>query len=116
LLRNSPPVIEPKVYYLVHKIPPLDPILSQMNPVLRLISYFFRYVSVLSYPLHAGLSSFFSLLMQNAFLISSMRSTCPVLLICLDFHPKQYFIKGKAVPLHAMEAHGVRGGEAPTHS
>jgi hypothetical protein len=24
--------------------------------------------------------------------------------------------KSKAVPLHAMEAHGVRGGTAPTHS
>jgi hypothetical protein len=24
--------------------------------------------------------------------------------------------KSKAVPLHAMEAHGVRGGIAPTHS
>jgi hypothetical protein len=24
--------------------------------------------------------------------------------------------KGKAVPLHAMEAHGGRGGIAPTHS
>jgi hypothetical protein len=24
--------------------------------------------------------------------------------------------KGKAVPLHAMEAHGERGGIAPTHS
>jgi hypothetical protein len=24
--------------------------------------------------------------------------------------------KSKAVPLHAMEAHGARGGVAPTHS
>jgi hypothetical protein len=24
--------------------------------------------------------------------------------------------KGKMIPLHAMEAHGVRGGVAPTHS
>jgi hypothetical protein len=24
--------------------------------------------------------------------------------------------KGKVIPLHAMEAHGVRGGIAPTHS
>jgi hypothetical protein len=24
--------------------------------------------------------------------------------------------KGKGVPLHAMEAHGVRGGIAPTHT
>jgi hypothetical protein len=24
--------------------------------------------------------------------------------------------KSKGVPLHAMEAHGVRGGIAPTHS
>jgi hypothetical protein len=25
-------------------------------------------------------------------------------------------VKSKAVPLHAMEAHGGRGGIAPTHS
>jgi hypothetical protein len=25
-------------------------------------------------------------------------------------------IKGKVIPLNAMEAHGVRGGIAPTHS
>jgi hypothetical protein len=25
-------------------------------------------------------------------------------------------VKGKAVPLHAMEAHGGRGGIAPTHT
>jgi hypothetical protein len=24
--------------------------------------------------------------------------------------------KGKVIPLHAMEAHGVRGGIAPAHS
>jgi hypothetical protein len=24
--------------------------------------------------------------------------------------------KGKVIPLHAIEAHGVRGGIAPTHS
>jgi hypothetical protein len=24
--------------------------------------------------------------------------------------------KGKMIPLHAMEAHGVKGGTAPTHS
>jgi hypothetical protein len=28
----------------------------------------------------------------------------------------QYRQKSKAVPLHAMEAHGVRGGIAHTHS
>jgi hypothetical protein len=27
-----------------------------------------------------------------------------------------YAVKGKVIPLHAMEAHGVRGGIAPTHS
>jgi hypothetical protein len=27
-----------------------------------------------------------------------------------------YLKKSKAVPLHAMEAHGGRGGTAPTHS
>jgi hypothetical protein len=36
------------------------------------------------------------------------------------FHPLlKYHIllkKSKAVPLHAMEAHGGRGGIAPTHS
>jgi hypothetical protein len=26
------------------------------------------------------------------------------------------YVKGKVIPLHAMEAHGVRGGRAPTHS
>jgi hypothetical protein len=28
----------------------------------------------------------------------------------------QLMNKGKVIPLHAMEAHGVRGGIAPTHS
>jgi hypothetical protein len=28
----------------------------------------------------------------------------------------KYFVKGKGVPLHAMEAHGGRGGIAPTHT
>jgi hypothetical protein len=25
-------------------------------------------------------------------------------------------VKGKVIPLHAMEAHGVRGGISPAHS
>jgi hypothetical protein len=31
-------------------------------------------------------------------------------------HIKKSKKKSKAVPLHAMEAHGERGGIAPTHS
>jgi hypothetical protein len=34
------PFMEPKVYYCVHKSPPLDPVLGQMNPVHILITYF----------------------------------------------------------------------------
>jgi hypothetical protein len=29
---------------------------------------------------------------------------------------RRSIVKSKAVPLHAMEAHGGRGGIAPTHS
>jgi hypothetical protein len=29
---------------------------------------------------------------------------------------RTFTVKSKAVPLHAMEAHRVRGGIAPTHS
>jgi hypothetical protein len=28
----------------------------------------------------------------------------------------QDWVKGKVIPLHAIEAHGVRGGIAPIHS
>jgi hypothetical protein len=38
---------------------------------------------------------------------------------CFEFiHCNQlkYSCKSKAVPLHAMEAHGGRGGIAPTHT
>jgi hypothetical protein len=37
---------------------------------------------------------------------------------CLNYYvgPIYSTDKGKAVPLHAMEAHGVRGGIAPAHS
>jgi hypothetical protein len=34
----------------------------------------------------------------------------------LYFLHKKSKVKSKAVPLHAMEAHGGRGGIAPTHT
>jgi hypothetical protein len=34
----------------------------------------------------------------------------------ITLRPTQLEVKGKAVPLHTMEALGVRGGIAPTHS
>jgi hypothetical protein len=80
----------------------------------------------------------------HAFLRSPMRATCPAYLNSLDLITLRIFDegyvaslgkiqslnayivvisrngmrqkKGKAVPLHAMEAHGGRGGIAPTHT
>jgi hypothetical protein len=63
--------------------------------------------------------NFFSLLVGilKSFLGSCERSSCQHALsnvFCTDHI--WYTTKGKAVPLHAMEALGGRGGIAPTHS
>jgi hypothetical protein len=47
--------------------------------------------------------------------LQSCPSKCgPLGAIANDSYRKK--VKSKAVPLHAMEAHGGRGGIAPTHS
>jgi hypothetical protein len=51
LLRNS------SLHYRVHKSPPPVPILSQMNPIHILISYFFKPRLILSFSLGIGRSS-----------------------------------------------------------
>jgi hypothetical protein len=49
--KNSGLLWKPKIYYLLHKRSPLVPILSQMNPVHTLLSYFFKCV-----PCHHGMA------------------------------------------------------------
>jgi hypothetical protein len=39
-----------------------------------------------------------------------------ILTWCCEGDINMVKVKGKVIPLHAMEAHGVRGGIAPTHS
>jgi hypothetical protein len=64
----------PKIYYHVHKISPLVPILSQMNPVHATQSYV-RSILILSNHLRLGLPSglFPSSIPTNAFFFGPIR-------------------------------------------
>jgi hypothetical protein len=54
---------------------------------------------------------------QNSVCVSHFpHAVCPFCLILLDSITVYKSKKSKAVPLHAMEAHGGRGGIAPTQS
>jgi hypothetical protein len=63
LVTKFPALMEPEgLLNLVHKSPPLDPILGQMNPVHIIIRYFFK--------IHLILSSYLRLSLPNGFLPS----------------------------------------------
>jgi hypothetical protein len=47
---------------------------------------------------------------------SGQQSYCNFRLETLISKPKVIQVKGKVIPLHAMEAFGMGGGIAPTHS
>ena len=71
----------PKAHYHVHESQLLVPVLSQMNPVCTLWSYFFKIwfnIGLLSVPKSFGLHT--EMLYQ--FLISWIHATCPTFSVC----------------------------------
>lgn len=78
-----------RVHYNVHKMPPLAPILSQMDPIHNSPSYFFNILLILSFHLRPGLPSVFfpsgfPTKTSYAFLISPMTATRPLHLTAID--------------------------------
>jgi hypothetical protein len=89
--RNSQRFMKPKVHYRVHNIPPLIPILSQIDPIHTIPSHpiYLRSILILSTHLRLGLPRglFHSGIPTNIlyeFLFSSIRATCPAPLVFLD--------------------------------
>jgi hypothetical protein len=78
-----------KVYYHVHKIPPLVPIMSQMHPFYNIPPHFLRSILILFSRLCLDLScglfpSGFPTKIVYAFLISAIHARCPAHHIFLD--------------------------------
>jgi hypothetical protein len=80
ILRN------PKVHYHVHKSPPLVPILSHINPIHTIPSYFSKIHNSIVLHLRLGLPPCgFPTNVLYAFLLSRIRAACPAHLILLYF-------------------------------
>jgi hypothetical protein len=88
-IRNSLFVCNPKVHYLVHKSPPLDPILSHRHS--GHVTSSLRCVLILSFDLHPSLpSSLLTFTHKNFVLFSSffLYATRPAYVIFTDLTPQ----------------------------
>jgi hypothetical protein len=76
-------LVNPKIHYRVHNSPPTFPVLSQMNPVHTLQTYFLkiRYNIVLPAAPKWSLTLRLPINILYAFLISPMRATSPAHII-----------------------------------